>query len=325
MYTNKIHALISDLDMEKWLIDNLKDRKMLQKYLYLWSSADDYYNAYFDWQIDPTSIDHFDFVGKYMDKSKKIAIISLWCGNASQEKKLLIDLQDKGYNFTYFWVDISRRMLNFAIENLKDLDIDKRFILADTMSEHFRQEISWMTRWYDSRFFCFLWRTFCNTNQTNSTDSFYNLLDQEDYLWFDVYTRDDNDSQTNLKIFNRYNEYISEEKNKKKIAFQFSVLKNLWIKESDWDFVLEMKKENSVGTLVFSYSFLFNKKVVISYRNEIVHILAWEEVWLYDIRNYYTPQLLQFFEEHNFINVDLKSKNYLGDWLKHSQFLFRKE
>jgi len=47
-------------------------------------------------------------------------------------------------------------MLNLAIKNLEDLDIEKRFVLADTMSEHFRQEISGMTKNYDSRFFCFL-------------------------------------------------------------------------------------------------------------------------------------------------------------------------
>jgi hypothetical protein len=46
-------------------------------------------------------------------------------------------------------------------------------------------------------------------------------------LRFDVYTRESDDIQTNLKIFNRYNEYISDEKNKKKINFQFNVLKSL--------------------------------------------------------------------------------------------------
>jgi hypothetical protein len=47
-------------------------------------------------------------------------------------------------------------MLNFAIDNLKDVNIKKRFILADTMSEHFRQEITTITKDFDSRFFCFL-------------------------------------------------------------------------------------------------------------------------------------------------------------------------
>ncbi len=325
MYDQKIHALVSDLDMEKWLIDNLKDRRMLQKYLYLWDSAEAYYNAYFTWQIDPATIKHFDFIGKHMDKTKNIAFISLWCGNASQEKQLLIDLKKKWYNFTYFGVDISRRMLNFAINNLKDLDIEKRFILADTMSDHFRQEISGMTKEYDTRFFCFLWRTFCNTNQTNSTDSFYNLLDAKDFLWFDVYTRSEDDSQINLKIFNRYNEYISEEKNEKKVNFQFSVLKWLWVNPKDGRFVLEMKKESTIGTLVFSFSYLFTKKAIISFRNETVHILPWETVELYDIRNYYTPRLLDFFSEHDFNSVDYSSEKYLWDWLQHSQFLFKKK
>lgn len=324
MYNQNIHALVSDLDLEKWLIDNLKDRRMFQKYLYLWDSALDYYRAYSDWQIDPDAVSHFDFIGKHMRKDKKLAVISLWCGDASQEKELLMELKEKWFNFTYFGVDISRKMLNLAINNLSEIDIDKRFILADTMSEHFRQEISGMTRDYDSRFFCFLWRTFCNTNQTNSTDSFYNLLSKEDYLWFDVYTRDNDDTQTNLKIFNRYNEYILDSKNSKKINFQFSVLKHLWVKESDGKFILEMKKEPSIGTLVFSFSYLFSKKVVVSFRNEKVHILPWESVELYDIRNYYIPKLLDFFKQHDFKKVDHSSKPYLWDRLKHSQFLFRK-
>jgi hypothetical protein len=160
MYDQKIHALVSDLDMEKWLIDNLKDRKMLQKFLYLWNSADKYYDAYFDWQIDPSSINHFDFIGKYLDKNKKLAIISFGCGNSSQEKQMLIDLKNQWYNFTY--------------------------------------------------------------------------------------------------------------------------------------------------------------------RNETVHILPWEKIELYEIRNYYKPQFLDFFEQHNLKNVDYKSEPYLWDWLFHSQFLFKK-
>ncbi len=324
MYNQNIHALVSDLELEKWLIDNLKDRRMFQKYLYLWDSAVDYYKAYSDGQIDPNAVSHFDFIWKHMNKNKRLAIISLGCGDASQEKELLVELKKSWFDFTYFWVDISRKMLNLAIKNLEDLDIEKRFVLADTMSEHFRQEISGMTKNYDSRFFCFLWRTFCNTNQTNSTDSFYNLLNKEDYLWFDVYTRDNDDSQTNLKIFNRYNEYILNPENKKKINFQFSVLKWLWVKQSDGKFVLEMKKEPSIGTLVFSFSYLFSKKVIISFRNEKVHILPWESVELYDIRNYYAPKLLDFFKQHDFKKVDHFSKSYLWDWLKHSQFLFKK-
>lgn len=325
MSVQKIHALISDLDLEKGLIDNLKDRRMLQQYLYFWDSASRYYDAYSNGQIDPNSIHHFDFVGKYMVKKKKLAIISLGCGNASQEKQLLIDLKSKWYDFTYFGVDISRSMLNFAVDNLNDLDIDKRFILADTMSDRFRQEISRITSDYDVRFFCFLWRTFCNTNQTNSTDSFYNLLWPEDFLWFDVYTRDSDNTQTNLKIFNRYNEYIIEPKNKKKMDFQFSVLKELGIQKENGKFVLEMKKEPSIGTLVFSFSYLFTKKAIISFRNETVHILPWETVELYDIRNYYAPKLFEFFSEHNFKKVDHLKESYLWDWLKYSQFLFKKK
>jgi hypothetical protein len=196
--------------------------------------------------------------------------------------------------------------------------------LADTMSEDFRQEISGLTKNYDSRFFCFLWRTFCNTNQTNSTDSFYNLLTKEDYLWFDVYTRSNDTSQTNLKIFNRYNEYILNSDNEKKINFQFSVLNQLWVKASDGKFVLEMRKETSIGALVFSFSYLFLKKVIISFRNEKVHILPWESVELYDIRNYYISKLLDFFEQHDFKNLAYSSTPYLWNWLEHSQFLFTK-
>jgi len=324
MYDQKIHALVSDLDMEKWLIDNLKDRKILQKFLYLWNSADKYYDAYFNWQIDPSSINHFDFIGKYMDKSKKLAIISLGCGNSSQEKQMLIDLKNQWYNFTYFWVDISRKMLTLALENLADLDIEKRFIMADIMSEHFRQEISTITKNYDVRFYCFLGRTFCNTNQTNSTDSFYNLLDNNDFLWFDVYTRENDDEITKSRILDRYNRYIIDHDNEKKINFQFSVLESLWVNNLDWKFVLDMKSEKSIWSLVFSFYYFFTKKSIISFRNETVHILPWEKIELYEIRNYYKPQFLDFFEQHNFKNVDYKSEPYLWDWLFHSQFLFKK-
>ncbi len=324
MYDQKIHALVSDLDLEKWLADNLKDRKMFQKFLYLWNSADIYYDAYFDWQINPSSINHFDFIKKHIDKKKKIAIISLGCGNASQEKQMLIELKNQWYDFSYFGVDISRRMLTLALENLKWLNIDKRFILADIMSEYFRQEISSLTKDYDVRFYCFLGRTFCNTNQTNSTDSFYNLLDKEDFLRFDIYTREKDDDITNSKIFDRYNQYILDHKNEKKINFQFSVLEKLWINYLGWNFILEMEKEDPIWSLVFSFYYLFTKKVIISFRNEKIHILPWEKVELYQIRNYYTPKLLDFFSHHNFDSIDYKSEPYLWDRFFHSQFLFKK-
>jgi hypothetical protein len=70
---------------------------------------------------------------------------------------------------------------------------------------------------------------------------------------------------------------------------------------------------------------LFTKKAIVSFRNEKVHILPWETVELYNIRNYYTPKLLNFFSEHNFNNIDYSSKKYLWDWLQHSQFLFKKK
>lgn len=323
MIETKIHTLLSDLALEKWIIDNVKNRIVEQKYIYLWKWAQAYYNAYSNSQFDPEQSDIFDFISKYLDKKNKFAIISLGCWNASQEKKLLTDLKSNWIDFTYFWVDISRSMLDLAIENLQDLDVDKRFIFADIMSEDFKQEIVRLTRWYSSRFYCFLWRTFCNTNQTNVTDSFYNLLSKEDYLLFDVYTRKEDDNTVRLKIFNRYSEYLKPE-NISKTHFQFSILDMLWIPRENGKFKLDMKKEDSIWALVFTFWFFFEKKTKIVYRNEQMNILKGETVELYNIRNYFTDKFLNFFKEHDFHIVEYYTKPYKEDWLYYSQFLFKK-
>lgn len=323
MKNTTIHTLVSDLELEKDIIDNVKNRLIEQKYIYLWKWAEAYYNAYSNSQFDPNNDLVFDFLKKYFDKNKKIAIISLWCWNASQEKPLLTQLSKYWYNFTYFWVDISRSMLDLAIKNLKELDIDKRFIFSDLLWDNFKQEIIWLTKWYSNRFYCFMWRTFCNTNQTNVTDTFYNLLSDDDYLLFDVYTRKQDSNNVKLKMFNRYSEYLKPE-NINKTNFQYSILEMLWIPRENWQFKLEMKNEDSIWALVFSFWFYFQKKTKILFRNETLHILKGETIELYNIRNYYKDKLLDFFKEHDFKIVDHFTTSYKEDRLYYSQFLFKK-
>ncbi|HNW55677.1 MAG TPA: class I SAM-dependent methyltransferase [bacterium] len=296
-----INSLVSDLELDKEMIDCLKNRGLEQKFLYLDNGAKFYYEAY-GRPSEAPSVDllvksYCEVIINQFKKKQHIALISLGCGDASSEKIMLKKLKDEGFNFTYFGVDSSRQMLDLAVKNLAELKIDSQFLCADIVSEDFCGEISQLTDEFDCRGFLFLGGTISNFNQTNIIDSLYSVLKKNDFLFLDIRIRNSLDTTEDLQLFNFYSRYL---KDKEIVQWLNRPLRDVGIDTNCGTLNLEMVKEKSIGAILFKFSFLFNKKFVIRLRNDIIHFLPEERVELLHIRAYYPEDLNNFFKEHNF-------------------------
>ncbi|HPD07791.1 hypothetical protein KBI31_00145 [Patescibacteria group bacterium] len=76
----------------------------------------------------------------------------------------------------------------------------------------------------------------------------------------------------------------------------------------------------SVGAILFNFFFLFNKKVVIKARNEVIHFLSDKRLNLLNIRAYYPDTLNNFLKEHGFQLVQSK----VDQNIKHGFFIYQR-
>jgi len=68
-------------------------------------------------------------------------------------------------------------------------------------------------------------------------------MNRNDYLWIDVLTRNNDNHSTVMKIFKRYEWFISWETKKK---FRFSGLERVGLSLESGRFVLDMRNERSI-------------------------------------------------------------------------------
>lgn len=112
----QIYSFISDTDLQKEFMTNLKNRKIEQKFIYLGSGSSNYYSAYGDaldmkntevneLGLNASKLQYYKYLTKYLKKWEKIAFVSLGCGNWLQEKSLIRKLAINWYDITYFGID----------------------------------------------------------------------------------------------------------------------------------------------------------------------------------------------------------------------------
>ncbi|MCK5591935.1 MAG: L-histidine N(alpha)-methyltransferase [Candidatus Pacebacteria bacterium] len=303
-------SYISDSGLEKEFAKDVRMRNVDQKFFYIGSlNAEYYYNTAnknkSHLNLKFSDKECFDFLKKQVNTREKNVLISLGCGNAGPEKGTLREIAKNNFNFDYVGVDISTPMLNMAQENLKNIKIKKNFIQADFSEESFILGIADLTKDYDKKIVVFGGGTLGNVNQTNIADILYNLLSDDDILLIEVLTRPNLSLESDMKIFNRYAEYIEDED---VINFFFLPLKKIGIPFSSGKIILKTVIEKSVGALLFSFYFKLKEKVVITLRGEKIHLLPDEEIKLPSIRVYQSDTLIKFFEEHDFTLIDRQAK-----------------
>lgn len=316
---NRIYNLISDATLSDELSYCLRNRTLEQKFLYMQKWASNYYDVvntddvyYSDYPYDL----FVEFGNKYIfSKDKKMAIVSLWCGNSDIESYIFEHIHNT-YHIDYYWVDSSKNMLELSIERMKNIEnVHKNFICADFSTNEFRREIAQLTITNEVKIYTFFSNTFGNINPNNIIDILYNLLKSGEKIWLDVRLRYGKTTKDNLKDFEKYYAYLSNDEMTKLFL---NPIEKLHIMADSWEFSLKTNNIEYLEAINYQYSFVFNKKVSVTIKNETTTILPWEELQIVNIYTYDADGLINFFEGHNFKLIQKLIHQSRG------QFLFEK-
>ncbi len=316
---NNIYNLISDWQLNDELSYCIRNRILEQKFLYLNNWADCYYDIVntddIYYQDYPYSLFIDFWMKNIFSKDKKIALVSLWCGNSAIETFIFEHLKDE-FNMDYYWVDSSKNMLELSIKKMNLIkNVEKNFICADFSTNEFKRELSQLTSGADERMFTFFSNTFWNIKPNNIIDILYNLLKTGEKIWLDVRLRTGKKTKDDLKDFENYYWYLS---NKEMLNLFLNPMKSLGISKEDWVFGLNTQKIEPLEAVKYQYNFIFNNKKEITIKNERTTILEWEELKIVNIYTYDPAWLIKFFKWHNFKMID----SLIREW--RWQFLFEK-
>lgn len=103
-------------------------------------------------------------------------------------------------------------MLELSIERMQNIEnVNKNFICADFSTNEFRREVTQLTVNDDVKIFTFFSNTFGNINPNNIIDILYNLLKPGEKIRLDVRLRSGKTTKDNLKDFEKYYEYLSND------------------------------------------------------------------------------------------------------------------
>lgn len=315
-----IYNLESDSSMLDELWDCIRNRNIEQKFLYQWDWAELYYlQKHSNKMYTGHTLEKNDFLDFYkknieINSSWNLDIISLGCGNSENEVSILENINTK--NISYYWVDSSKSMLELSVENLKHLNLNKKFICTDFSTNIFRQELQQLTFNSDDKVFVFFSNTFWNIQHTNIIDILQNLLNKGEKLWLDLRTRKWETIEDDLEI----STILADDLHRTEVRNSFlEILKWYWVDTSSWELILKTTKVDIIDALKFEFSFLLKEKSILDVKWQKIVILPWETIKIQQIYSFSPTWLINFFEEHWFKLIDKQTKWYR--W----QFLFEKK
>ncbi len=297
----QIYNTISDPMYQKQLINWYENEEIDQWLLYLgegwWST---YYssmsNTYGESDEELNNKDFLEFSKKSFKKDEKTVFISLGCWNSESEKYIMNNLWES-YDIDYIWVDTSPEMINMSVENLKDIKNNTKFLRADFGSDEFKNEINNLCKNYDRKIFAFFGGTFGNIKYTKIINILYNILDENDKIWIDIWIRKGTKIEDDLALFERYKTYLTDPEEKK---FLLNKIINDGIKEEDGEIILESTEHPESKALQFSFYFKFNKKININIKNYNIVFLPGYSIKLIQIYRFWVEWFVKLLEGHNF-------------------------
>lgn len=299
-------------------LNHFREYKVLkQKAFYLGESAGLYYDFQAEKIKDFVQYEkrYYSFIQKYcLEKEKKIALISLGCGNARKEKAIMASLEEDGYSFAFFGVDSSPDMIALAEDVLEGETYPYTLFCADFSSDEFLEQLHTAVKTYDIRVYSFLGATFGNVQQSYMADILSDMLEPGDTLWLEVAVRQGTTLTDDRRLFEKYLSWLDSEKH---VTFLQKPLHDFQIPIDHGELFVEMKREDVLGALCFVFGFRFLKKTVISFLGHTITLLPGTMVELLTIRAYDGDGLVRFFEERDFRFV--ASERGL-----HGQFLFER-
>lgn len=244
------------------------------------------------------------------DKNKKIAFISLGAGNSQKETPILDKLYELGYNIAYFGVDCSMSMLELSEETLKKSKFEKHLICGDFASDIFKKELLNLIQDFDIKFFAMLGNTFGNVPQSYMADTLKKMVSKDDFLWLEINKIEEYSEIEASKNFERAMAYLEDESNKEFLTYPLNSKK---IPLKYGELTLEMVKDISLKSINFKFGFLFKEKYNFKFNDNEMTFLPKESIDLLSIRTYYTPTLIDFFEQRDFNYLEqIDIKNMAG-------------
>lgn len=317
---DQIYNLISDGALSDELSYCLRNRTLEQKFLYMNTGANTYYDIVKVDNIYHETYSHNLFTefatNNIFTKGKKIALISLWCGNSEIESYIFEHLKEP-YQIDYYGVDSSKNMLELSIKRMEKItNVEKYFICADFSTNEFRRELTQFTTQADERIFTFFSNTFGNIEPNNIIDILYNLLKPGEKIWLDVRLRSGKTMKDDLNDFEKYHRYLN---NPPTLNFFYNPIKTIHIDKNSGFLGLSTNKVEHIDAIKYQYNFILNKKISVTIKNETITILPWEALKILNIYTYDADGLINFFEGHNFRLIQKDIQEGRG------QFLFEKK
>ena len=231
-------------------------------------------------------------------KDRRIAFISLGCGNAGPEKMLLRQMQADGYELHYVGVDSSERMLELAAENLNEDAYRQSFVLADFSDPAFAGQLHRVVQDDHVRVYAMIGGTFGNFDQTHVADLLTDLVPPGDYLYLDVVPTQPTEHQ-NAKLrmrLARLPDNLSE--------FFDRLLGALGLSRELGEILREERSDGALKTMRFTFSFRAAERIKLSCLDAEMALEPGQIVELFTIRAYEPASLAAFMADREFELTD---------------------
>jgi hypothetical protein len=316
-----IELLNTDALEIDYLADFQQHKKVRQNLFYTTEGAETFYTYRGAELAEMCSDDECGFFARqpFWAADRRIAFVSLGCGNAGPEKPLLHTAHTAGYSVAYFGVDSSRVMLNLAQQNLVDEPFPKTFALADFVRPDFVDEWHPHITGFDAQVYAMLGGTFGNFDQAVIADALARIVPAGDYLYLDVVPQyeapDKNEQLRNRLIHLPQNLSL----------FFANLLEKLCIDQTAGDLVGEEIYETDVDALRYVASFRVREALEFPCFGGVVRCLPGESIELMNVRTYKPAALQKFMAEWGFRYLDTYTPD-VGN-LAHlwQRFLFQKQ
>ena len=318
---NEIVTLAEVADFEiDYLADFQKYKKVRQNLFYTLKGAETFYTYRGAELQQMHSEDEYAFFAKqaFWTADKRIAFVSLGCGNAGPEKRLLYAAHAGGCHVDYIGVDSSRAMLELAQQNLAEERFAKTFILTDFTQPDFVEKWRAHLKGYDAQLYALLGGTFGNFEQEVIAEALARIVPTGDYLYLDVvpqYETEALNDQLRSRLI-RLPQNLS--------LFFTNLLEKLGLDQACGDLVSEEIYEEPIGALRYAVSFRVQEALDFPCFGGMVHFVPGEAIELLNVRAYKPTSLKKFMAGWGFRYID----TYIPDVgnLAHlwQRFLFQK-
>jgi hypothetical protein len=303
---------------EHYLNELCKDHVLCQNLLYTTEGADAFY------LYRSADLARIDWKGEYAFFERQpfwaaptpLAFVSLGCGNAQPEERLLRALVDAGHALRYVGVDSSRSMLERAQTNLSGAPYPTTFVLGDFTAPDFGPALQPFLQVSTEHLYALIGGTFGNFDQIAIAEALATLLQPGDYLYLDVVPRARAELQ---QLRGRFAQLPQNYR-----RFFISLLERLGLPQGAVKVVSEERPEEAVDALRYVFYFEMQRDVTLDYFGASLALEAGSRLEVLNIRAYDIDALRDFLAAYGFSFVDEHYPTVAG--LKHGwhRQLFRK-